>query len=168
ALAQLDWLDMSGDRETVIITERDGFWRRSMCDILNTDERTIIDLKFTKIYADADAFGRHAYNMGYDIQDAHYRRNLGRVLGIDPNSVKFWFVCVECPPSGPVMTAAYQLEHSLQVIGKERHERGEAVWQQCLKTNEWPGYPRQIMTAPAPAWALNEHIKRHEMETEYV
>ena len=163
ALSQLSWLDMSGDREAVIITEEDGFWSRSMNDILNADELTIIDLKFTKIVADEEAFGRHAYNMGYDIQDAHYRRNLARIRGADPTKVNFYFVCIECSPGGPVMTAVHELDDELQMIGKERHERGEAIWQECLTSGQWPGYPHRILEAKAPAWALNEHIRKQEM-----
>lgn len=160
---QLRWLDLSGDREAVLITEDRGFWSRSMNDILRVDELTIIDLKFTKIIADEDAFGRHAYNMGYDIQDAHYRRNLSRLRGVDPNAIQFWFVCVECPPKGPILTAAHKLDRALQVIGQERHRNGEAKWQECLLARSWPGYPEKIMEAKAPQWALNEHIRKQEM-----
>ncbi len=161
---QLSWLDMSGDREAVIITEKDGFWCRSMSDILNADDLTIIDLKFTKIIADEDAFGKHAYGMGYDVQDAHYCRNLARMRGVDPLKINFLFVCVECAPGKPVMTSVHQLEPALRTIGKERHERGEKVWQQCLKSGEWPGYPEQVSIAKVPSWALSDHIRILENE----
>jgi len=162
AKQQLEWFDMSGGREAVVITEESGFWSRSMCDILRADDLTIIDLKFTKIIADADAFGRHAYNMGYDIQAHHYARNLARMRGVSPHDVKFFFVCVECPENGPVMTAVHQLDDALRVIGRERHEAGEAAWQHALKTDRWPGYPENIQTATAPTWALSQHIRMQE------
>lgn len=162
AKAQLSWFDMSGDPEAVVITEQDGFWSRSMCDTLRSDDLTILDLKFTKIIADEDAFGRHAYNMGYDIQVAHYCRNLARIRGVDPLDVKFCFICIECSAGGPVMTIVHELEPALRAVGMERLAKGEEVWQRALKENDWPGYAQKIHSAKIPQWALSQHIRASE------
>jgi len=137
-------LKADGDAELSYLWEESGVWFKTRPDWISADKKLIIDLKTVgqidkpgkRSTADPDDFAKKAVDLGYDIQSALYRRGCQALQGFSP---EFIFVVVEA--SSPYLCSVVSLSAEFQALGDDKVESAIALWQHCLKTGKWPGYP---------------------------
>lgn len=145
--------DGGGSELTFIWSETDAVERKSYHRIRPdwmSDDRTLtIDYKTTGTSADPNDYLMHIFKMGYDIQEAYYRRGTKAVTAIDS---KFVFIVQETEE--PYLCSFIGLSPEYQNMGHEKVEQGIFMWNQCMKSNNWPGYPNKVAWVDPPPWAL--------------
>ncbi|MDE2101582.1 MAG: PD-(D/E)XK nuclease-like domain-containing protein [Patescibacteria group bacterium] len=111
------------------------FWCRIRPDFLASNGAHVVDYKATTD-ANPEAFGRHAYNLGYHRRAAFYLEGVRQALGFSPQA--YWFVNQETKP--PYLTTVISLDTNAIEAGAAQNERAAMMFDRCLKTGEWPGY----------------------------
>ena len=139
-----------GDHEQSFIwEEEENVWCRCRPDWLSRDHKLILDVKFTDRDANPMSIDKHIVSMGYQIQDSFYSRGVKSIYGVDN---KFIFIFAEV--NEPYLCSFVGLSPQFKNMGQQQIEFGIFTWKQCLKNNEWPGYPQKVAWVDAPAWAL--------------
>jgi hypothetical protein len=110
---------------------------------------TVVDLKTTGGSGHPDDWQRTAFDMGYDFQDAHYKRGLLHLL---PNvrSVRFVFAVLE--QDAPYGLALNEFGGQAAAEARILMELARDLWGACLQRNEWPGYPPETTHIDPPKW----------------
>lgn len=139
-----------GIAEQAMIWEEGGTWFRSLVDFL-PDEGGLIDIKTTGLSAAPGEWERRLITE-YAIQDAFYSRGFHALRGFHPAPMRFVVIETDAPYGVSVMQAAT----SLRAVAMAEVERAILMWRQCMKTNEWPGYPKFIASVEAPNWLLTK------------
>lgn len=155
---QLSWLDIAGSSEVAALWQRGPIWCRAMFDRLLDDQRTILDLKFTRTDGGPYGFPEQAARMGYDIQAAHYQRGLSEVTGTPAARLRFLFAVVEIGP--PVLVCVHELPIELAIMGDRKLDYAYDLWARCMQTNTWPGYAPKIHVGDPPQWAIARWTER--------
>lgn len=131
-----------------------GIWCRMRLDWLPASARDgghiiAVDLKTTGGSGHPDDWQRTAFDMGYDFQEAHYRRGLYRLIpGV--RSVRFVFVVLEQDP--PYGLAINEFGGQAQAEAEELIKLAHGLWGECLRRNEWPGYPTETTHIDPPKY----------------
>jgi hypothetical protein len=132
--------------------EDQEIWLRVRPDWISKDRKLLLDYKTTGLSANPTDWGRQAVNMGYDIQDSLYCRGVKAIEGIyeklDPKMV---FLIQE--DHEPYLCSFVGLPPDFLELGKSKVEFGMAIWQECLSSGIWYGYPSQVCWANLPSWA---------------
>lgn len=123
-------------------------------DWISNDGTVILDYK-TTTDAEPGAFNRQISRMGYEIQDAFYRRGVEATTG---QRAKFIFLAQEGEP--PYTCSFHGIAPSLAEIAESQVERAIRIWADCIKRNEWPGYSTMTHWAEASNWQMAEHEQR--------
>lgn len=139
-------LDAAAFVEGVVLFDIDGIPCKAKLDCFA--HGFVIDLKSTKD-ASPESFQRDFVKYGYHIQGAFYRR-AAKALGMDCRG----FAIIATENSAPFCSAVYELSENALRLGDQIINRLLPVWQECQKTNEYPGYPEVITTLDLPAWEL--------------
>ena len=116
-------------------------------DIFN--DALIIDLKTTDSIKN---FERSIHSYGY------YRQAAMQIDGlIQSDKIKrnFGFFVVES--KAPYLTACFKLDNESIEQGRREYLEAAALYQQCLKHNEWPGYSDRWQLASLPRWAITDN-----------
>lgn len=122
-------------------------WCRAKPDGMYHERNVIFDFKTVGKSAHPDAFARHALDFGYDAQAAFYINGYEAIYGTRP---RFIFVAQEMDP--PYSVSMHEFDEEVLDLARHRINRGMDLWDQCLRTNEWPGYTNQINTMQLPPW----------------
>lgn len=151
---QITDLRADGDSElTFIWSETDDIgrqsWNRVRTDWRSKDQKIIFDYKTTGLSADPNEFSKYIFNMGYDIQESYYKRGAKAVSGVKP---KFVFVVQETEP--PHLCSFIALSPEFQEIGHQKVDYGLFMWNECLSSGKWPGYPNKLCWVEPPGWAM--------------
>jgi hypothetical protein len=136
-----------GQAEHVIRYHDNGADCRAMLDWLRDDREFIDDLKTTGLSADPPRWSRHLFNLGYDIRAAFYTRAVEIEYGVTP---RFRWVVVETSPPYPV--TAVELSGRAMESARIRVDRAIELWNQCLESDVWPAYSRDVYVADLPPW----------------
>ena len=139
------------------MAEVSAFWEdpytgvlcRCRPDFVTTD--ALIDLK-TVGRGDAFGFCRQAPKLNYHVQDAFYTWGYSASSG-EPER-DFWFLTVES--DYPYLSSRHRLPVEAKNEGLALVRLKMDIYAECLKRNEWPGYPSEIQTVNWPAWALTQ------------
>ena len=107
--------------------------------------------KTTGKLAHPDEFIRNAISLGYDIQDVLYSAGVKKLHGTEPD---FIFVVQETSP--PYLVSFIGLDAMAQEMAAEKIQYGKKIWNECLKTGMWPGYPNKVCYTETPGWALSQ------------
>lgn len=102
----------------------------------------VVDLKTTRS-AQAHGFIRSIISYGYHRQAAWYLR-AARAVGLDARD--FAFVVAE--KAAPYQVAVYRLDVAALEYGAEECDDLLAMYAQCVRTKEWPGYPSATLALP--------------------
>ncbi len=137
----------NGKPEQTLVWQEDGAWCRARLDWLHADQKTIDDYKTTSASANPDVWTRTLFGIGADVQAAFYRRGLKVVTGQD---AQFRFVVQESSP--PYALSVIGLAPDALALAERKVQYALTLWRHCVELGEWPGYPRQICWATAPAW----------------
>lgn len=139
---------------TMVWAEAGGVLCRSRVDWLPAAARdgghvTVVDLKTTGGSASPEEWQRTAFDMGFDIQDAFYRRGLADLI---PNvrSVQFKFLVLEQDPPYGLTVNEFSGQALYEAV--ELVELGIRMWGACLARNQWPGYPIETTHMDPPKW----------------
>ena len=119
---------------------------RSRPDFFNED--VVIDLKTTDCLSN---FSKSVYNLGYHRQAV---MQLDGLKKIDGRNRYFAFFVVEKKP--PYLTACFTLDEAALKQGRKEYLNAAAVYSECLKANEWPGYEEKIQILSLPKWATEK------------
>lgn len=135
--------------QTLIWKERVGekrfIWCRIRLDWLPNDYASnpgcvFADYKSTEVSADPEVFGGgYFFRMGYDIQDAFYRRGIKKTLGLKYEP-QFRFIAQESDE--PHLLSVIGCDPAVMADADLEVERAIQLWGECLSTGLWPGYPR--------------------------
>jgi exodeoxyribonuclease VIII len=141
----------------VWIDAETGLLCKARPDKLIPDKGICIDLK-TTADASEDAFSRTVYRFGYHMGASFYLDGL-RANGVQCG--RFLLLAVE---SGePHEAAVYELDEDWMLLGEEECRKMLALYAECKKANNWPGYEDKIQRiGPAP-WLMN----KVELELEF-
>lgn len=123
--------------------------------ITRKDGRTwIVDYK-TAADASPETFGRRSVDYGYHIQAA-FSIVAARALGLDKNP-RCVFICQDKEP--PYLPVVNELDAEALSLGCRRMREAIAIYQRCIETCQWPGYPLGINQIALPAWAIDEEME---------
>lgn len=142
-------LPFGGLPEQSYFWEEKGTWFKIRPDWIRDNGLLILDYKTTGISANPENFSRIAISNGYDIQEVLYRRGVEAIEGIEP---EFIFIVQEVKP--PYLVAFIKLDKKFQHLGKQKIERIKKIWNDCLESGNWHGYPKQAATVDCPEWAI--------------
>jgi len=114
----------------------------------------IIDLKSTKD-ANPNELDRDIIKFGYDIQETMYMDCGAKTWPDMAGRIDWEFIFVE--PEPPYMVSVIETDSSMSWLGEHKLQRSSDKWAECLKIKKgqpWPGYGRQIVSAPG--WAVSK------------
>ena len=135
-------------------------------DFMTDDRLLVMDVKTTSD-ASPEGFGKSAWNLGYHIQAAFYRRVISEATGTTPG---FIFGCVESEQphlAAFYSTPTYLLEYADKLIDDALERFAE-----CKKSGIWPGYVSEIemqeLAVPGYAQRIIENSDIDEWEISHV
>lgn len=156
-------LRKEGESELSYIWWEQGVYCRVRPDWISNEKivagqkrKLILDYKTTGETADPSNFGKKAMSIGYDIQEAFYRRGVQAVEGGD--APQFIFMIQETYE--PYLCSFVRLDPALQEIGNQKVDMGIHLWRICLEENDWPAYPSKVCCADTPEWAMAQWESR--------
>lgn len=118
----------------------------------------LVDVK-TFSSAAADEFRRQCARKKYHVQDTFYSE--GFSIAARVNVEKFVFVAVET--EYPYAAASYTLGAESREEGYLEWRRLLDVYEECLRTNKWPGYADKTVEIDLPSYAFTSQ----EVEISY-
>lgn len=142
-------LSKDGDPELTYIWQEDNTWFRIRPDWISKDRKLILDYKTTGQSANPEDISRHIVSMGYDIQEALYKRGIN---AIDKTTPKFVFMFQE--NFEPYLCSFISLTPEFQEMATQKVAYGIFLWNQCIESGKWEGYPNRVCHAEPPAWSL--------------
>lgn len=131
-----------------------GIWLQARFDWLTLPDigaPRIGELKTTAKGANPRSFNREIAEYRYHLAGAFYGRVL-KLLGCDDPT--FTFVAVG--KSRPHLVSVHQLSVSDRIVGEHLVDKAIRTYAECLATDDWPGYDREIHITDLPAWATYE------------
>lgn len=138
------WKDRCGDR-----------WARQRMDRLNIagPKITILDYKTTELSVEPQSVARAIYNNNYHFQDAFYRRGVRHLLpGIDQHELRLDFLFILQEQQPPFEITVARVDNAGRVIAEKMVSAAFLLWRKCMKENDWPGYPGDIVEAEMPVY----------------
>jgi PDDEXK-like domain of unknown function (DUF3799) len=121
-------------------------WCRAMVDVWCPSLLLALDVKTT---ADCDdEFLIRRFTGGYAIQDAWYRRGLGRVTQQE-GRIRFGFLFVET--EAPFLDRNVVATEGFRFGGAAHCNRALEIFAKCMKAGKWPGY-QDFKAVPPPWW----------------
>lgn len=142
--------------EQTIFGEINGVPCKCRPDFMAAD--IMMDVKSTRD-ASIAGFGRQAWNLGYHIQEAFYRR-VANHTGI------FVFGAVES--DRPHLVQYHESSDELIDYANDVIDESLERFKKCKAANIWPGYSDSVEPLAIPGWALREIENEGEMEISYV
>lgn len=124
-----------------------GLECKARADYYVKHRRLVADIK-TAADASKEAFRRAIVNYRYHVQDALYRAAFG---AIGEPIEHFVFVVVE--KTAPYAVAEYTLSSDGIQRGYAHATSDIAMLAECLRNDDWPGYPVTIQQLDLPPWA---------------
>jgi hypothetical protein len=164
ALAQINGSEIAeqfggGVSERVIAWEESGAHHRAMIDRMSKGRALVFDYKTTARSAAPGDFIRTAINLGYDIQVAQYRAAVKAAHGIAPC---FIWIVQEMEP--PYAVSLIQCPPALLQVGEMKRQRAIQIWNHCMETGVWPGYPAMVVEPDVPAYYADAWQRRADSE----
>lgn len=162
-LTPKEWASIVGMRDSVMthpeasslftghLAEESVFWEEDglalKCRPDAWQPNTLADLK-TGRSADPNEFGKTAAEYGYHQSAAHYIDGVKKLTG---EELPFPFVLVE--KTEPYYVSVVQLDESSIDIGRQLNHRAKRIYQECVESGNWPGYPT-VEPVSIPMWAF--------------
>lgn len=140
-----------GKPEQTLIWQEERRWARARVDWLPDDpSEWIWDLKTTAGSASLDAWTRVCFDKGSDIQAAFYPRGAECVRGEPPRGMKF--CVIEQKP--PFAISVFEMSPIAIGLAEAKIQAGISLWDNCLTTGQWPGYPWETQYIYPPPWVI--------------
>jgi hypothetical protein len=137
--------------ELAAIGERDDCAIRCMADNAPRNSPWLIDFK-TARDASPDGAIRAVTTLGYDLQAAHYEDTWEAATG---ERRRMLFIFQEKTP--PFEVGIYELhqgddEADWMTNARDKAKQARRIWADCLRRNDWPGFPAAIGVLGAPGY----------------
>jgi hypothetical protein len=146
-----------GKAEQTVIWRDGPIWCRARVDWLpDNPEAALWDLKTTAGAASLGKWSRAAFENGGDLQASFYARGVEMVRGEPPDGMKF--CVVEQNP--PHAIAVFEMTPVALDIAGQKVRAGLSLWENCLDTGIWPGYPDEPQYVHPPSWIVREWEER--------
>lgn len=123
----------------------------------------IDDFKSTQDALAASDSGNIVRN-GYHVQAAAYVDAIETLKPALAGRVTFSLTFAET--ARPYGVIRVEVAGSMLELGRRRWNRAKAVWAECLRTDKWPGYPREVQRPEAPQWALMQDMEEQMTKIE--
>jgi len=150
--------------EQVLLWNEDGTWFRNMADYIAprrpTGHIVAYDLKTTSKNISPASVANHLFANEYEVQAAMLERGLLHFMPDAAGLIVFRFVVVETTP--PYSLVVAEMDRAGMMQGRKKLGVAATVWRQCLKRNEWPGYPTRIIKAELPTYVEARWLAREE------
>jgi hypothetical protein len=148
-------LHSEGDSElSYIWKEENGSYCRVRPDWISNDKianggksKLIIDYK-TSESADPNVFAKKVVQFGYDIQENFYPRGVQSVEG---GELPFFIFMIQ-ETVEPFLCSFINLMPQWREIGSSKVDYGLFLWNQCIRSGNWPGYDKRVATVDCPPW----------------
>ncbi len=131
-------------------------------DHINPKTGQIDEIKVTSD-ASESAIVMMMANHYYAMQGESYREAFAEEYPDMAGRQKVRFIFLEPDPIPQVQIV--EPAGSMRQLGQMQWDRACAMWGECLKNNDWPGYPEQVLSVEAPAWRLSSE-EQLKWETE--
>lgn len=125
---------------------------KARLDVLDIEARVILDPK-TSATTEPDDFGTHAWRHGYHMAAAHYIEMAAQATDTHPSEWTFLFAVVE--KTAPYLTYVTELDAESLDLGRRDRARGIDLYNDCERTNKWPGYTTDTIVTRLPKWAMD-------------
>jgi hypothetical protein len=137
-----------GQRETTMVWDEGGILCKLRTDLISNDYTIVVDYKTTAGSVEPDNFARSALvGQGYAFGAAWYQRGIKALAGEDAA-----FVHLAQEVERPFLCSLIGMDPSWCAYGAGKVAAALRMWQQCLRTGEWPGYPARVTYPELPAW----------------
>lgn len=143
-----------------VVQDRSGAWLRVMMDRFEDHgtHAVIWDLKTSEQSAAPHGLGRRIQALAMEVQAALYVRVVETLIPRLAGRVAFRWIFAETEPPRAVSVA--EADGAGLTIGARKVAAAIGLWNRCLSSGEWPGYPARIVTAEFPGWAADRWIER--------
>ncbi len=152
---------LHGDAEIVIAWQEQSIWCRAMLDkvIVSEDGKvaTIIDYKSTEASAAHHETERRIFAMGYDFQGLFYGRGLVALL---PELERIHFIIITQEVKPPFGMSVIQPTIEAMELAEVKVLTSMALWERCMSTDKWPGYPAVTLPAKPRPWSETDWLAR--------
>ena len=152
-----------GDSERTVIWKRDTdngpIYGRALMDHLAIDNTAglIVDVKTTeKVISDSELERKVCYE-GSDVQDYWYTDGIESLYPNLRGRVRFVFAYIEVEP--PYSVRPIELPTSWLSLVGQRVDEAANTFAKCLRSNEWPGWPRGTRRLTMPSWREKQFIE---------
>ncbi len=144
-------LFINGKPEVSAFGQINGVDIKGRFDYFHPKDQIIIDLK-TCLDASPEAAKKSIISYGLHIQQYVYAELHRNITGEQP--ADFVFCLVEKAP--PFGVAVFRIAPEAIAAAKILVKRGIEIYQDCLKTDTWPGYPETVQNINLPAWYYSQ------------
>jgi hypothetical protein len=128
----------------------DPVWCRARLDFLHDDGLHVDDIKSTAGSARPEDWIRtQLFRVGYDVRAAFYLRG---IRALTQKDATFRWVVVEVEP--PFAVSVIGLDPAALAHAEDKCQQAILRWAECLRSGNWPAYPRRTAWAEAPPWQL--------------
>jgi hypothetical protein len=152
---------LHGESEVVAVWQEQSIWCRAMLDkVLISDHgatATIIDYKSTEASAAHHETERRIFQMGYDFQGVFYGRGLVALMP-EIKELRFAIITQEVTPPFAMSVIAPTIEAA--ELAEVKVLTSLALWERCMSTDEWPGYPSATLPAKPLPWTERDWLAR--------
>lgn len=155
-------LASEGKSEQTYMFKSGETWCRVRTDWTKNDGGLILDLKFTGESAHPDAFAKKVLSYAYDVQEQLYCDGVGKLHNTEPH-----FIFIVAETTAPYMTSFISLDHEFMEMGEQKIRYGKQLWNTCLKSGKWPGYPNHVACTEPPGWGMASwEMKKYEIDNQ--
>lgn len=132
---------------------------RAMMDNVFLDDGLIIDVKKCES-AHPRGSGRHMVEYGYDIQHAAYTSAIEHLRPELIGRARMEFAFIELVPPYAVLPA--RPNGIMRRLGEMKWKRAIKMWERCLITKVFPGYPTKTVDLEPMPWQMSDEILAEE------
>jgi hypothetical protein len=120
-------------------------------DRISGDYSVVVDYKTSAMSVEPDRWGRtQMANLGHDFGAAWYRRGIKAATGQDATYV---YLCQEV--ESPFLCSLVGLDPARMAFGDEKVAAALKLWEQCVRTGQWDGYPNRVCYPEMNQWERN-------------
>jgi len=133
--------------------EGPALWVRCMTDWYDAQQKIVYDYKTTAVSAEPfGAVPRQVANLDYDFKQAFYERVMTRVHPSLDGRLRFRFIFQEI--DAPYALSIVELDEASIEVSRRRVAQAVRDWGQCIRRDQWPGYPLGPHRVQLPEWRL--------------
>ncbi len=150
-----------GPAEVIAVWQEQSIWCRAMLDklwvSLDGTVATIIDYKSTEASAAHHETERRIFQMGYDFQGVFYGRGL---VALMPEIKELRFAIITQEVTAPFAMTVLAPTIEAAELAEVKVLTALALWERCMSTDEWPGYPSATRPATPRPWTERDWLAR--------